>query len=179
MCSAFILVNVLIFALPMSTTQVVISGLTGVSVIFFSAVEANLGWFIQEIALWVSCPIAGMLVSYSMHKLMKKHIFDSKNARKRVLIMTPYQMTISFYLMFGFALTKSYLYSNKLEQSRAYTIIYSIFMLAFPFLMLPISRFFLLRKARNLEWVRVKRYQKQKDKTRKMLMKSITSLQDS
>ena len=35
MCSALILVNVLIFALPMSTTQVVISGLTGVSVIFF------------------------------------------------------------------------------------------------------------------------------------------------
>ena len=34
MCSALILVNVLIFALPMSTTQVVISGLTGVSIIF-------------------------------------------------------------------------------------------------------------------------------------------------
>ena len=147
--------------------------------IFFSAVEANLGWFIQEICLWVSCPIAGMLVSYLMHKLMKKHIFESKNARKRVLIMTPYQMTISFYLMFGFALTKSYLYSTRLEHSRAYTIVYSIFMFAFPFVMLPISRFFLLRKARNLEWVRVKRYQKQKDKTRKMLMKSITSLQDS
>ena len=93
--------------------------------------------------------------------------------------MTPYQMTISFYLMFGFALTKSYIYSTNLEQSQAYTIIYSIFMLAFPFVMLPISRFFLLRKARNLEWVRVKRYQKQKDKTRKMLISSLEGSQTS
>ena len=37
MCSAFIMLNVLIFALPMSSTQIVISGLTGASLIYFTA----------------------------------------------------------------------------------------------------------------------------------------------
>ena len=74
MCSALILVNVLIFALPMSTTQVVISGLTGVSIIFFSAIDAELTWFLYELCLWITAPIAGMLLAVLAKHQMEKHI---------------------------------------------------------------------------------------------------------
>ena len=74
MCSALILVNVLIFALPMSTTQVVISGLTGVSIIYFAAINAELEWFLLELTLWVVAPILGMLLAILAKKLFEKHI---------------------------------------------------------------------------------------------------------
>ena len=46
MCSALIMINILIFSLPMSSTQVVISGLTGVVLIYFNAEESNRLWFL-------------------------------------------------------------------------------------------------------------------------------------
>ena len=70
MCSALILVNVLIFAIPLSTTQVVISGLTGVSIIFFSSVGAHLKWFFIELLLWIVAPILGMLLALLFRHLM-------------------------------------------------------------------------------------------------------------
>ena len=70
MCSALILVNVLIFAIPLSTTQVVISGLTGVSIIFFSSVGARLRWFFIELLLWIVAPILGMLLALLFRHLM-------------------------------------------------------------------------------------------------------------
>ena len=76
MCSALILVNVLIFALPMSTTQVVISGLTGVSIIYFSAIDADLNWFILELSLWIIAPMLGMLIAIIAKKLFEKHILN-------------------------------------------------------------------------------------------------------
>jgi phosphate/sulfate permease len=39
MCSSLIMICILIFTLPMSTTQVVISGLTGISLIYFNEME--------------------------------------------------------------------------------------------------------------------------------------------
>ena len=75
MCSALILVNVLIFALPMSTTQVVISGLIGVSLIYFSAVSDHISWFILEIVLWTFFPIIGMAMSYVTNRAFKKYVF--------------------------------------------------------------------------------------------------------
>jgi len=111
MCSALILVNVLIFALPMSTTQVVISGLTGVSIIFFQSVGAELSWFIEEIALWIVAPILGMALAGLAKHLMEKHILGHPECRKRILIMTPYYMTFAFYLMLGVPLTKNFIYT--------------------------------------------------------------------
>ena len=90
MCSALILVNVLIFALPMSTTQVVISGLTGVSFIFFSAIGADVFWFIEELCMWMLCPLLGICMAWCAHELLKKHIFSHKEARKRVILFLPY-----------------------------------------------------------------------------------------
>ena len=90
MCSALILVNVLIFALPMSTTQVVISGLTGVSFIFFQAIGADVYWFIEELLMWMLCPLCGMALAWVAHEFINKHIFNHREARKRVILFLPY-----------------------------------------------------------------------------------------
>ena len=81
MCSSLILVNVLIFALPMSTTQVVISGLTGISLIFFVGLEIKYEWFLFEVLMWIFVPIGGLVLSYFMHKLIHRYIFNSVRAR--------------------------------------------------------------------------------------------------
>ena len=81
MCSSLILVNVLIFALPMSTTQVVISGLTGISLIFFVGLEIKYEWFLFEVLMWIFVPIGGLVLSYLMYKLIHRYIFNSVRAR--------------------------------------------------------------------------------------------------
>ena len=97
----------LIFALPMSTTQVVISGLTGVSFIFFPTETGYPMWFFYETAMWVACPIGGMILAWLLHSLVEKHIFQHPEARRRLTILLPWQMFGSTYLMFTVALTKN------------------------------------------------------------------------
>ena len=157
MCSALILVNVLIFALPMSTTQVVISGLTGVSIIFFSGIDAELSWFIEEICLWILAPVVGMGLASLAKYLMEKHIMDHADCRKRILIMTPYYMTLTFYLMLGVPLTKIYTRTVTDEDAIVYNVSYFIVMMLFPFIFLVIFRYLLLRRARSVENVKLKR----------------------
>lgn len=157
MCSALILVNVLIFALPMSTTQVVISGLTGVSIIFFSAIDAKLTWFIEELILWIIAPILGMGLAALIKYLMEKHILNHPDCRKRILVMTPYYMTLTFYLMLGVPLTKNFIYAVNIKGSSVLTIWYTIIMLFFPLFFMVIFRFLLLRRARSVENVKLKR----------------------
>lgn len=41
MCSALIMINILIFALPMSTTQVVISGLAAITLIYLPSEDQD------------------------------------------------------------------------------------------------------------------------------------------
>ena len=155
MCSALILVNVLIFALPMSTTQVVISGLTGVSVIFFHAFGAQVQWFILELCLWIICPILGMLLAYGVKILIEKHILNHEHCRKRVLIITPYYMTMASYLMIAAPLTKNFVRNS--ADSQTYKICYILFMIITPFIFLVIFRYSLIRRARNVEIVKLRR----------------------
>ena len=157
MCSALILVNVLIFALPMSTTQVVISGLTGVSIIFFSAIDAQLTWFIEELILWIFAPILGMGLATLIKNLLEKHILSHPDCRKRILVMTPYYMTLTFYLMLGVPLTKNFIYAVSVKKNSMFTIWYAIIMLFFPLFFMVIFRFLLLRRARSAENVKLKR----------------------
>ena len=162
MCSALILVNVLIFALPMSTTQVVISGLTGVSIIFFAAIDAELTWFIQEVILWIIAPVMGMVMAYFAKHLMDKHILNHPECRKRILIMTPYYMTFTFYLMLVVPLTKNFIFETVENESHFYEIAYACILVLFPFFFLILFRYLMLRRARNVESVKLKR-QKNKE----------------
>ena len=71
----------------------------------------------------------------------------------------PYQMTLSCFSMFGIALSKIYVhqFTGELsDYSLAQKIIYGILMLSFPFIVHPISRYYLLRKARAMKYVNKK-----------------------
>lgn len=89
MCSAFIMLNVLIFALPMSSTQIVISGLTGVSLIYFTKSETETSWFFDEIIMWVSMPILAMVLSFFVFQLIKKHIYGHRDACRIIVKLMP------------------------------------------------------------------------------------------
>jgi len=75
MCSAMILVNVVIFKLPMSSTQVVISGLTGVSLIYLTNELTTSIWFLIEIMIWVLIPLICICMVYFAQNLVRTHIF--------------------------------------------------------------------------------------------------------
>lgn len=72
MCSALIMINILIFALPMSTTQVVISGLASITLIYLPASKQNTKWFGWELLMWIAMPVVGLAMSYIAHKIVKK-----------------------------------------------------------------------------------------------------------
>ena len=164
------MLNILMFALPLSSTQIVISGLAGVSLMYFTGDETNVIWFRNEAIIWCLMPLLGLSLSYGMSKLIKKHIYQSEDATQRVVKIIPYQITLSFTLMWWVAVYKNYLKatnSNFAERHQAsYEKILLILMFSFPTALLPLVRFYLLRRARNLDWVGVK---KRKTQVRKEL----------
>lgn len=88
---------------------------------------------------------------------MDKYIFNHPECRKRILIITPYYMTVTFYLMLGVPLTKNYIYSLETDHYDLITATYIILMTLFPFLFLIIFRLLLIRRARNVENIKLRR----------------------
>ena len=109
----------------------------------------------MELGLWIVAPIIGMITAYILKNLCEQHILNHPECRKRILILTPYYMTLTFYLMLAVPLTKNYIHIG--SDSTAYTVIYIIVMVGFPLISLVIFRFLLLRKARTVENVKLKR----------------------
>lgn len=60
--------------------------------------------------MWILCPLCGLGLAWVAHEFINKHIFNHREARKRVILFLPYQMTLSFYLMFGTAVSKIYIH---------------------------------------------------------------------
>jgi len=102
------MINILIFALPMSSTQVVISGLTGIALIYFTKSESNRIWFLKELLMWIFMPIVGMIMTYYAHGWVNSNIFNHREARKKIIVLIPYQICFSFSVMFFVVLTKNY-----------------------------------------------------------------------
>ena len=181
LCSALILVCVLIFSLPMSTTQVVISGLTGVALIFFPNITGDPSWFMQEIAMWCVVPIGGILLAHGFHTIIQKNIFDHPEARRRITILIPYQMLITTYFMVIVALMKNLrLDSNSQSAYEFLGNIYSvpvviIILIFYPPIMLPIFRFYLLRKARGLTRVDSKKKMIKKNEKGETVIEKVPS----
>lgn len=101
-------------------------------------------------------PLLGLLLSYLLYKLIKKHIYEHAEAAKRVVKFIPYQVTFSFTLMWYVALMKNYFKSSDFRHSHHdvhYFAILISLMVLFPIVALPLTRFYLLRRARNVEWV--------------------------
>jgi phosphate/sulfate permease len=106
----------------------------------------------EEVLLWIFFPMIGMLMSYLVNRALKKYVFSSSDARKKILIMTPYYITFSIYMMCAFTLSKNYFYT-KLNKNgeKLSTILYSVLMGIIPLITLPLSRYYLLRKARTFQ----------------------------
>jgi phosphate/sulfate permease len=56
----------------MSTTQVVISGLASITLIYLPASDQNVGWFGWEIFMWIIMPILGLAMAHLTHTFVKK-----------------------------------------------------------------------------------------------------------
>ena len=104
--------------------------------------------------MWFVCPIVGMGIAYVAKKLIEEHVLDHEHCRKRVLIMTPYYMSIASYMMIGAPLTKNYKTDS---DSSVFTSFYIAFMVIAPFFFIVLFRYLLIRKARNVEVVKLKR----------------------
>ena len=71
MSSALIMMNVTIFALPLSSTIIMFSGLAGVTLVAFRDYE-NLSklviseWLIIEASIWILSPVIAMSMTYGM-----------------------------------------------------------------------------------------------------------------
>jgi phosphate/sulfate permease len=146
MCSALIMICILIFSLPMSTTQVVISGLTGLSIIYLTGEETkNHYWFLEEALMWIFLPIVALIMAHAGHSLVKRYIFENSEARRRILVLIPYQMMLSFYCMFYMGLSK--IYKNS-QTNHGIQIAFWCVIVIFPFICLAFCRLFMMRKAR-------------------------------
>lgn len=118
----------------------------------------------------------GMCLAYVAKVLIEQHILNHEHCRKRVLIMTPYYMTMTSYLMIGAPLTKNYSQSEKLE---VYTALYITFMIIAPFIFLILFRYILIRRARNVEVVKLRRRIESRKDRRKAHLTSSSSVIDS
>jgi len=144
------MINILIFALPMSSTQVVISGLTGIALIYFTKQETNRIWFLWELLIWIIMPILGMIMTYFAHKWVNSSIFNHPRARKRIIALIPYQICFSFSVMFFVALSKNFYFIGKNHPGHSLTVWYFVLIIIFPLLFLLLARLYMLRRGRSL-----------------------------
>lgn len=83
MTSALIMMNVTIFALPMSSTHIMFSGLAFASLYAFWNFEnpdgkdsiVDIPWLIMEQLIWILTPLISVGLTIGMYKLMHKYIF--------------------------------------------------------------------------------------------------------
>ena len=73
------------------------------------------------------------------------------------MIATPIYMTFSSYLMIAVPLTKNYIYSSSNKDLSSLKIVYIIIMVCFPFIFIIFFRLVLIRRARNVENVKLQR----------------------
>lgn len=71
MATCLIMINVTIFALPMSSTYIAFSGLTGVTMTAFGFNPENknlmvISWLIGEMLIWIFSPLVSMGLAYLM-----------------------------------------------------------------------------------------------------------------
>jgi len=152
----------------MSTTQVVISGLAAITLIYLPSEDQNASWFAVEVLMWVAMPVLGLLMSYFSHILVRKYIFEHSNARRRIIVLTPYYITFCAFIMFFMTLTKNYMefnenHASKVNPAQQYHINicwYLIPSIMFPFVTLICSRYYMLRRGRSLNKISIENFAK-------------------
>ncbi len=104
MIAAFLMMVVTIFGLPMSSTQIVFSGLTAVSLKYFTGgpeVIIKWQWLTAEFLIWIITPPLGIGIAVLLKKVIQEKVINQPNARAQVLKMIPFQVsaTLSFMLL--------------------------------------------------------------------------------
>jgi phosphate/sulfate permease len=115
MTSALIMMNVTIFALPMSSTHIMFSGLAGASIYAFWSYEypnsqdsiVDVYWLLKEQLIWILTPIVSVGITIGLYKVIQNQIFKQKDARKRVIKFIPYQVSFTVTLMITVLIIKS------------------------------------------------------------------------
>jgi len=117
--------------------------------------------------MWVAMPLLGLFTSYLSHIVVRKYIFENKNARRRIIVLTPYYITFCAFVMFFMFLTKNYTEFNKnhkagiLPADEVQHINIGWYLapcILFPFVTLIISRYFMLRRGRNLNKISIENF---------------------
>ena len=104
--------------------------------------------------MWLSTPIIGMMLTYIAYHFLQKHVLQHADVKRRIVKLIPYQITFTFSVMFFAALTKNFVKAKDLrERDNMEYLYFGICIFLFPILMLPTARYYLLRRARNLEWI--------------------------
>lgn len=94
--------------------------------------------------------------------MVKKHIYSAEDATQRTVKFIPFYMTFAFSLMWTMALLKNYLKASKkyADRSDEFLKLLLILIFSFPVVTLVFVRFYLLRRARNLDWVGIRKRQR-------------------
>jgi phosphate/sulfate permease len=159
MCSALIMINILIFALPMSTTQVVISGLAAITLIYLPNESQDIQWFFLEVIMWIIMPVVGLALAYGMHNLVRKHIFEHEQARRRIMILIPWYICFAATVMFFMSMTKNFIeWNRKRPADQLNWGWYTFSILLFPVVSLVCARWWMLRRGRALNKVSLEYY---------------------
>lgn len=103
-----------------------------------------------------------MLLSFFVFYLIKKHIYQSKDACRIIVRLMPLQITATFTVMFYCAIAKNFIKTKSFRHASSINFfeIVVIMFIIFPICVLPITRLYLLRRARNMEWISSGRQQK-------------------
>lgn len=137
-----------------------ISGLASITLIYLPSENEDAAWFGFEILMWIAMPIAGLGLSYGMHFLVRKYIFEHSQARRRIMILIPYYICFASTVMFFFSTTKNYLRYNKnqVKEDKISWGWYLLAMVLFPLMSLVLSRFYMLRRGRAMNKISLDYY---------------------
>jgi hypothetical protein len=100
--------------------------------------------------MWIFMPIVGMILTYFAHRWVNSAIFNHSEARKRIIVLIPYQICFSFSVMFFVALTKNYYFYAASREGAPLIGWYFGVIFAFPLSFLVIARYYMLRRGRSL-----------------------------
>lgn len=79
MIAAFLMMVITIFGLPMSSTQIVFSGLAAISLKYFTGINEeiiNWGWLSGEFIIWIISPPFGILIAVLLKKLIQTKVIN-------------------------------------------------------------------------------------------------------
>lgn len=109
--------------------------------------------------MWIAMPIVGLGLAYGLHTLVRKHIFEHPQARRRIMVLIPWYICFAATVMFFMSLTKNFMqWNNNHPESRFNWGWYFFSIIMFPIVSLICARLYMLRRGRALNKVSLEYY---------------------